>query len=56
MLRMAIVFLVIALIAGALGLFRTEIVAANVAWVLFVVFLVLAVVSMAFGRRAGPPV
>jgi uncharacterized membrane protein YtjA (UPF0391 family) len=42
--------LVIALIAGALGLAGTEIVAANIAWILFVVFIILAVVSFVFGR------
>jgi uncharacterized membrane protein YtjA (UPF0391 family) len=56
MLRLALIFLVVALIAGALGLFRTEMVAAEVAWVLFVVFLIMAVVSMVVGRRAGPPI
>jgi uncharacterized membrane protein YtjA (UPF0391 family) len=50
MLRAAILFLLIALVAGALGLFRTEIMAANIAWILFVVFLVLAVLSLVFGR------
>jgi len=55
MLRMAIAFLLIALLAGALGLARTEFIAGEVAWVLFVIFLVLAVVSMLFGRSAGPP-
>jgi uncharacterized membrane protein YtjA (UPF0391 family) len=50
MLRAAILCLVIALIAGALGLVGTEIVAANVAWILFVVFIILAVVSFVFGR------
>jgi len=55
MLRLALGFLLIAILAGALGLFRTEYVASEVAWVLFVVFLILAVVSMVVGRRAGPP-
>jgi uncharacterized membrane protein YtjA (UPF0391 family) len=55
MLRMAVLFFVIALIAGALGLFRTEYIASEVAWVLFVVFLVIAVLSLVLGRRAGPP-
>ena len=40
---------------GALGLGRTEYVASEVAWVLFVVFLILAVVSLIAGRRSGPP-
>ena len=57
MLRWAIAFLLIALIAGALGLFNTQIIAAEIAWVLFVVFLILAVVSLVMGgRRAGPPI
>ena len=55
MLRMAILFFLIALVAGALGLFRTEFLASEIAWVLFVVFLVIAVVSLVVGRRAGPP-
>jgi uncharacterized membrane protein YtjA (UPF0391 family) len=53
MLRMAVVFLVIALIAGALGLFHVEWMASQIAWVLFVVFLILFVVSLVMGRR-GP--
>ncbi len=53
MLRWAIVFLIIALVAGALGAFRLEGVAMQIAWVLFVVFLVLFVVSLVMGRR-GP--
>jgi uncharacterized membrane protein YtjA (UPF0391 family) len=56
MLRWALIFLVIALIAGALGMFRTELIAGEVAWILFVVFLILAVVSMITGRTSGPPV
>jgi len=50
MLNAAILFLVIALVAGALGLVGTEIMAANIAWILFVVFLILAVASFVFGR------
>ena len=55
-LSLAIGFLLIAILAGALGLFRTEAVASEVAWVLFVVFLVLAVISMVVGRRGAPPI
>jgi len=55
MLRMALLFLLIALLAGALGLVRTEWLASEIAWVLFVVFLILAVVSLVMGNRAGPP-
>jgi uncharacterized membrane protein YtjA (UPF0391 family) len=56
-LRLAIVFLVIALLAGALGLFHVEAVSAQIAWVLFAVFLILFVVSLVFGglRRGDPP-
>jgi uncharacterized membrane protein YtjA (UPF0391 family) len=50
MLRAAILFLLIALIAGALGLAGTEIMAANIAWILFVAFLILAVASFVLGR------
>jgi hypothetical protein len=38
-----------------LGLFRTEYLAGEVAWVLFVVFLIFAAISFAFGRRTEPP-
>ena len=57
MLRLALLFLVIALIAGALGLFHVQFLAAEIAWILFVVFLVLFVLSLLFGgwRRAPPP-
>lgn len=55
MIRWALAFLLISLLAGALGLFRTQIIAADIAWVLFVVFLVLAVVSLVLGRRSAPP-
>jgi len=56
MLRAAILFLIIALVAGALGLFRVEAVSSQIAWILFVVFLILAVVSFVFGSRGRPPV
>jgi len=50
MLNAAILFLVIALIAGALGLSGTEYMAGHIAWILFVVFLIFAIVSFVFGR------
>lgn len=56
MLGAALMFLIIALIAGALGLFRTEFLASEIAWILFVAFLILAVISFIFGRRSGPPI
>jgi uncharacterized membrane protein YtjA (UPF0391 family) len=46
MLYWAVVFLIIALVAGALGLWRVEAISSEVAWVLFVVFLILFVVSL----------
>jgi uncharacterized membrane protein YtjA (UPF0391 family) len=55
MLRWALLFLIIALVAGALGLFRASFIASEIAWILFVVFLLLFVVSLVFVRR-GPPV
>ena len=54
MLRWAVLFLVIALIAGALGAFRVEFLASEIAYVLCVVFLVLFIVSLVMGR-GGPP-
>ena len=56
MLRAAIVFLIIALIAGALGLFRVEAVSSTLAWYMFVIFLILFVVSLVFGGLRRPPV
>ena len=56
MLRWAIIFLVIALIAGALHLFEISAVASNIAWILFVIFLILFVVSLVFGGVRRPPV
>ena len=51
MLGMALVFLIVALIAGALGLGNVAWLSSEIAWVLFVVFLILFVVSLVFGRR-----
>jgi len=48
-------FLLIALLAGMLGLFRVEWLASEIAWILCVVFLVLFVVSLVAGRRSAPP-
>jgi uncharacterized membrane protein YtjA (UPF0391 family) len=55
MLQLSILFLIIALIAGALGLFNAQAVSAEIAWILFVVFLILFVVSFVFGRRTPAP-
>jgi uncharacterized membrane protein YtjA (UPF0391 family) len=50
MLYYAVVFLVIALIAGALGFFGVAGAAVGIAKILFFVFLVLFVVSLIIGR------
>lgn len=55
MLRWAIVFFVLALIAGVMGFGGLEGQLASVARVLVFLFLVLFVVSLIFGRSAGPP-
>jgi uncharacterized membrane protein YtjA (UPF0391 family) len=52
MLRWAIIFLVIALIAAAFGFGGIAGEAAGFAKILFFVFLVIAAVSLVFGRRA----
>jgi len=52
MLYWAAVFFVIALVAGFFGFFGIMASAVGVAKILFFAFLVLAVVSLAFGRRA----
>jgi uncharacterized membrane protein YtjA (UPF0391 family) len=51
MLYMALMFLVVALVAGVLGLTGIAGLSANIAWILFVVGLILAIVSFVFGRR-----
>ena len=53
MLRWALLFLIVALIAGVFGFWGLEGTAMWIAKVLFVVFLILFVVSLLFGRR--PP-
>ncbi len=54
MIGWAITFLVIALIAGVLGFSGIAGTAVNIAWILFVVGLILAIVFGLLGRR--PPV
>ena len=53
MLRWALLFLIIALVAGALGFWGLEGTAMWIAKVLFVLFLIFFVVALLFGRR--PP-
>ena len=54
MIGWAVTFLIIALIAGVLGFSGIAGTAVNIAWILFVVGLILAVVFMLFGRRRPP--
>jgi len=54
MIGWAVTFLVIALIAGALGFSGIAGTAANIAWILFVVGLILALVMFIGGRRRPP--
>jgi uncharacterized membrane protein YtjA (UPF0391 family) len=55
MLHYALVFLVVALIAGALGVSGVAAIATQIAWVLFVIALVLFVVHLISGRRTLAP-
>lgn len=54
MLGWALTFLIVGLIAGALGLSGIAGAATNIAWILFVIGLVLALIFFISGRR--PPV
>jgi len=53
MLNYAVVFFILALIAGAFGYFGLAAVASQIAWVLLLIAVVLLVVHMLTGRR--PP-
>jgi uncharacterized membrane protein YtjA (UPF0391 family) len=50
MLYYALVFLIVGLIAGALGIYGVAAVASQIAWVLFLVGVVLLVVHLVSGR------
>ena len=51
MLRYALIFLVVALLAGVFGFFGLEGTAMEIARILFFVFIVLFVISLVTGRR-----
>ncbi|MEZ5582548.1 MAG: DUF1328 family protein [Candidatus Competibacteraceae bacterium] len=53
MFNLAIIFLIIAIVAALFGLGGIAGVATNIAWILFVVGLILAVVFFFMGRRPG---
>jgi uncharacterized membrane protein YtjA (UPF0391 family) len=51
MLRWTLIFLIVALLAGAFGFFQLEGTAMYIARILFFVFLVLLIISFVTGRR-----
>jgi uncharacterized membrane protein YtjA (UPF0391 family) len=51
MLYYSLVFLIIGLIAGALGIYGVAAVASQIAWVLFLIGVVLLIVHLASGHR-----
>ena len=55
MLNYALVFLLVGLIAGALGMFGVAAVATQIAWVLFVIGVVLLLIHLVTGRRTLTP-
>lgn len=54
MIYWAAIFLVIALVAGVLGFSGIAGTAVNIAWILFVVGLIVAVLLFVLGRRSPP--
>jgi uncharacterized membrane protein YtjA (UPF0391 family) len=50
MLYYALVFLIVGLVAGALGIYGVAAIASQIAWVLFLVGIVLLVVHLVSGR------
>jgi uncharacterized membrane protein YtjA (UPF0391 family) len=55
MLNWALAFLVIAIVAGLLGFTGVVGIAVEIAWILFIVGLILLVVYFVTGRRSPPP-
>ena len=53
MLRWALIFLVVALIAGVLGFTSIAGAASGIAQIMFWIFLVVFVLALLFGRRTG---
>lgn len=54
MLYYALVFLIVGLIAGALGLAGIAAIAGQIAWVLFLIGIILIVIHLITGRSAPP--
>ena len=55
MLYYALVFLVVGLIAGALGLAGIAAIASQISWILFLIGVALLVIHLVTGRQAGVP-
>jgi uncharacterized membrane protein YtjA (UPF0391 family) len=51
MLYYSLVFLIVGLIAGALGIYGVAAIASQIAWVLFLVGIVLLIVHLVSGRQ-----
>ncbi len=56
MLYYALVFLVVGLIAGLLGMTGIAVVAGQIAWLLFLIGIILLVIHLVSGRSVAPPV
>jgi len=54
MLYYALVFLVVGLIAGALGLAGVAAIAGQISWILFLIGIALLVIHLLTGRRVPP--
>jgi uncharacterized membrane protein YtjA (UPF0391 family) len=53
MLYYALVFLIVGLLAGALGIYGVAAIASQIAWVLFLIGIVLLVVHLVAGSRSA---
>ena len=56
MMSMALTFLIVGLVAGLLGLWGVAAMATQIAWILFLIGVVLLVIHMAQSRRLPPAV
>jgi uncharacterized membrane protein YtjA (UPF0391 family) len=56
MISLALTFLIVGLIAGLLGLWGIAAVASQIAWVLFLIGVVLLIIHMVGARRLPPAV
>ena len=55
MLYYALTFLLVGIVAGALGLFGVAAIASQIAWILFLVGIVILIVHLVAGRGAHVP-